>query len=180
MTVEKVLLVIDMLNDFLHPDGTLYCGDRARDKILKPSMELIAWFRKKGYPIIYAQDAHDETDKEFDIFPRHAIKNTWGGDFINEVKPQSGDIIVPKTRFSAFFRTNLEEILANYNPKEVWVIGVCTSICVMDTVVDLRYRDYPVMIPVSCVADFHQTMHDCAMERMDRIYKAKLVWDLPR
>ncbi|MEJ5300997.1 MAG: isochorismatase family cysteine hydrolase [Thermodesulforhabdaceae bacterium] len=180
MSVEKVLLVIDMLNDFLHPKGKLYCGDSVRNKIIKPSAELIAWFRNRGYPVIYVQDAHDENDPEFKRFPRHAIKNTWGGEFIDEIKPQPGDIIVTKPRFSALFQTNLDEILAKYNPKEIWVIGVCTSICVMDTVVDLRYRDYTVVLPLPCLGDINPRQHDCALERMDVIFGAKLLWSIPQ
>lgn len=179
MAVERLLLVVDMLNDFMHPNGVLYCGDEAR-KIVQPTVELVKWFRFHGYPVVYIQDAHAPDDKEFERFPPHAVKGTWGSAVIDELKPEPNDPVVPKTRFSAFYKTNLEEILSNYDPAEVWVTGVCTSICVMDTVADLKNRDYTVVVPVLCVADFDPEMHSFALKRMEKIYGAKIVTELPK
>lgn len=178
MSTDRVLIIVDMLNDFLHPKGVLYCGDKAR-KIIEPTAKLVKWFRSKGFPVIYIQDAHDPDDKEFNRFPPHAVKGTWGSEIIEELKPEPGDITIPKKRFSAFFGTNLDKILEEYNPGEVWVVGVCTSICVMDTVADLRNRDYNVIIPTNCVADFDQEMHSFALKRMEKIYCVSILTELP-
>lgn len=178
MSSEKLLIIVDMLNDFIHPRGVLYCGDNAR-KIIEPVARLVKWFRSGGFPVIYVQDAHDPDDKEFERFPPHAVRNTWGSEVIEELKPEPGDTVIPKTRFSAFFKTNLDEILSDHNPREVWVVGVCTSICVMDTVADLRNRDYDVIVPVHCVADFDQEMHSFALRRMEKIYGARILTEPP-
>ncbi len=171
--VEKVLIVVDMLNDFMHPKGKLYCGDEAR-KIIEPTKKLIEDFRAKNFPIIFVKDAHKEDDKEFERFPPHAVKDSWGGEVIEELRPREGDFVVEKTRFSAFFKTSLDEILERLSPQEVWVSGVCTSICVMDTVADLKNRDYKVVVAVPCVADFDEEMHRFALKRMEKVYGALL------
>jgi len=82
---------------------------------------------------------------------------------------------VEKTRYSAFFNTNLDELLRKAAPQEVWVTGVCTSICVMDTVGDLRNRDYPVVVPAGAVADFDPQFHQFALQRMERVYGARIL-----
>ncbi len=57
---------------------------------------------------------------------------------------------------------------------EVWVTGVLTSICVMDTTGGLRDRDYEAVIPVDAVADIDSVWHELALERMKKVYGARL------
>ncbi len=171
---KKVLLVIDMLNDFMDPKGTLYCGDDAR-KIIPAVRSLVDRFAAKSQPVVYLCDAHAPDDKEFELFALHAVKESWGAQIIPELTPPEASIVVDKTRFSALFGNDLEAILASYKPDEVWISGVCTSICVMDTAGDLRNRDYSVVIPINAVADFDPEFHGFALKRMERIYGARLV-----
>ncbi len=171
---QKLLLVIDVLNDFLDPKGTLYCGDEAR-KIIPAVRSLVDRFAAEGQPVIYLRDAHAPDDKEFELFASHAVKESWGGRFIPELTPPEASLLVDKTRFSGLFGNDLDSILASFKPDEVWISGVCTSICVMDTAGDLRNRDYQVVIPVNAVADFDPEFHDFALRRMKRVYGARLV-----
>jgi nicotinamidase-related amidase len=170
----KALLVIDMINDFLNPRGALYCGEGAR-KIIPRVRDLVDAFVAKNHLIVYLKDAHDLHDKEFELFHPHAIQGTWGGEVIPELAPPPGARVVDKKRFTAFYGTDLGKILAEAHPEEVWVSGVVTSICVMDTVGDLRNRDYTVVVPVAAVADFDPQFHDFALKRMQRVYGARLV-----
>jgi nicotinamidase/pyrazinamidase len=171
---RKVLLVIDMLNDFLDPKGALFCGKEVQ-RIIPVVRALVDEFSLQGHLVIYARDAHAPNDKEFELFPSHAVKGSWGSQIISELTPPDGAIVIDKTRFTAFFGSTLDEVFADYRPDEVWVAGVCTSICVMDTTGDLRNRDYTVVIPVDAVADFDPEFHSFALKRMERIYGAKLV-----
>lgn len=170
----KAILVIDMLNDFIDPRGALYCGAEAR-KIIPAIRGLVDVFAAKNHLIVYLRDAHDPHDKEFELFPPHAVQGTWGSEIIPELTPPPGARVVDKTRFSGFYGNLLEKILAEHHPEEVWVSGVVTSICVMDTVGDLRNRDYAAVVPVSAVADFDPLYHEFALKRMERVYGARLV-----
>ena len=54
-------------------------------------------------------------------------------------------------------------------------MGVCTSICVMETVSDLRDRDFDVVVHKDAVADFDPEAHEWALQRMEKILGAKVV-----
>ena len=172
----KLLLVIDMLNDFIDEKGGLYCGQTARD-IIPTVLERIDEYNQKGYHIIFLQDSHEENDLEFLRFPKHAVTGTWGSTIIPELNSANleNTHIIPKQRYSGFYETILEAILNHLNPEEVEVVGVCTSICVMDTVGGLANRDYKVTVPRAGVADFDQDNHESALKRMETLYGAKIV-----
>lgn len=170
----KLLMVIDMLNDFMDPKGVLYCGEEAR-KIIPIIRGLVDRFAAEKQPVAYVNDAHTEDDKEFELFAAHAVKGSWGGQIIPELAPPEGSHVIGKTRFSALFGNELEALLKSLNPQEIWLTGVCTSICVMDTAGDLRNHDYPVVIPIDAVADFDPEFHEFALKRMKRIYGARLI-----
>jgi nicotinamidase/pyrazinamidase len=171
---QKLLMVIDMLNDFMDPKGALYCGDEAR-RIIPVIRSLVDKFVAENQPVVYLCDAHAPDDKEFELFSPHAVKGAWGAQIIPELTPPETGMVVGKTRFSALFGNNLEALLASLKPAEVWISGVCTSICVMDTAGDLRNRDYTVVVPVDAVADFDPEFHDFALKRMKRVYGTRLV-----
>lgn len=171
--MRKALLVIDMLNDFMDPAGALYCGDEAR-RIIPVVKALITRFVSENRPVIYLRDAHAEDDREFELFARHAVKDSWGSGIIPELQPTAETLVVDKARFSGFYGNRLAEILEAARTEEVWISGVCTSICVMDTAGDSRNRDYAVVIPVDAVADFDPQAHEMALKRMLRVYGAKL------
>ncbi|MFZ2446112.1 MAG: isochorismatase family cysteine hydrolase [Syntrophobacteraceae bacterium] len=171
---SRVLLVIDLLNDFMDPRGALYCGDEAR-RIIPVIRSLVDEFRGAGEPVIFLRDAHAPADKEFELFPRHAVKGSWGSDIIPELAVAGGRTIVDKTRFSGFYGNNLAELLLEFAPREVWVTGVLTSICVMDTTGGLRNRNYSAVIPVNAVADIDPASHEFALARMKKVYGARLV-----
>ena len=172
--MKRVLLVVDMLNDFVDPKGVLFCGESSRE-IIPIVKSLVDDFQAKGEVVIFLADAHEKDDKEFERFPPHAVKGTWGAEVIPELAPKEKDVVVEKKRFSGFFDTDLEKILEGLAPGEVWVTGVCTSICVMDTVGDLCNRDMPVVVVKNGVADFDEEFHKFALARMERVYGVKIV-----
>jgi nicotinamidase-related amidase len=167
------LLVIDMINDFLKPDGALVCGDALR--IVPFVRRKIEEFHSQGQLVVFACDAHREDDLEFRIFPKHSVKGTEGSRIISELPVGPADPIVEKTRYSAFYKSRLEKTLLERRVERVHVVGVCTSICVMDTVGDLRNRDYPVVVYRDGVADFDQDAHLFSLRRMEKTYGAKVV-----
>jgi nicotinamidase-related amidase len=103
------------------------------------------------------------------------LKGSRGSEVIPEPAPNPDSLIVDKTRFSGFFGNRLAELPADIEPDEVWVTGVVSSICVMDTTGGLRDRDYAAVIPVDAVADIDPAWHEFALERMKRIYGARLI-----
>ena len=169
----KALLVIDMIKDFVHPDGALYNERLAA--IISFVAKKVEGCRAQGYLIIFVCEGHDEDDKEFEVFPKHGVLDTWGAEICSNIPVSSADIVIRKTRYSGFFGTNLGDVLRKLEVAEVEVVGVCTSICVSDTTGDARNRDYPVTVWRDGVADFDPEMHEFALRRMESIYAAKVV-----
>ena len=171
---KTALIVADMLNDFLDPDGSLYVGPSGRELI-----PFVAWkietTRRQGGVVIFACDAHAPLDREFKYFARHAVKGSWGSRIIPELPMQPGDYRLDKTRYTAFYNTNLEEVLKQEEVAQVEVVGVCTSICVMETVKELFDRDLPTLVYRDGVADFDPEAHAFALKHMERIFGARVV-----
>ncbi len=171
---KTALIVADMLNDFLDPGGSLYVGAQARE-IIPFVAQKIAEFRAQAGVVIFVCDAHAPDDREFRYFPAHAVKGSWGARIIPELAPAPGDYRVEKTRYSAFAHTNLDDILKQEQVTEVHVVGVMTSICVMETVKELFDRDLPALVYRQGVADSDPEAHAFALKQMQRVLGAKVV-----
>jgi nicotinamidase-related amidase len=171
---QKALIVIDMLNDFLDPGGSLYMGAQAR-KIIPFVARQIAEFRAQGRLVIFVCDAHAPDDPEFSAFPAHAVKGSWGAGIIPELTPAPGDYRVDKTRHSAFDDTNLDDLLQEEQVEEVHLMGVLTSICVLATVRDLFHRKLPGQVYRQGVADTDPEAHAGALQEMEQVLGVKVV-----
>lgn len=178
MVPGRVLLVVDMLNDFIREEGALYCGPEVA-KIKPRVVKLVRDFVSRGEPVIFIMDAHEPDDQEFNRFPEHCVKDTPGAEIICELKAYAvkgaGVYEVTKNRYSGFYHTNLEDILQQLAPEEVHVTGVCTNICVLYTVEELCNRDYKVFVYEDGVASFDQQAHRWALQQMESVLGAKIV-----
>lgn len=173
----RALIVVNMLNDFLDERGALYCGWEA-ERIIPVVIAAIEDHLKENQPVIFLQDAHHEDDPEFALHPPHCIIGTWGQEIIPilaDYTKSDSVYVVQKTKYSGFYKTNLEGLLAQLEPQVVTVVGVCTSVCVMDTVKDLWERGYHVRVLEEGVADRDPEAHRFALKRMERLYGARIV-----
>jgi len=165
---RKVLLVIDMLNDFIKEDGKLYIGDSG-GKIILPIQKEIENFRKEKNLIFYICDYHRPDDKEFNLFPPHCISGTKGAEIIKELVPFKNDFIIYKRRFSGFFQTDLDISLREEEILELELVGVCTNICVLYTAASARMLNYKVTVLKDAVASFDEQAHNFALKQMKDI-----------
>lgn len=162
----KALLVIDMLNDFINEDGALSTGSAGED-IINFVKEKIMEFREKDYPIVYICDNHEKDDKEFDMFPPHCVANTEGSQIIEELEVKESDKIIMKRRYSAFYGTDLDLYLREKGVDEIYLVGVCTNICVLYTSADARNIAYKVNIYKDGVASFDEEAHKFALKEAE-------------
>lgn len=174
ITVALSLIVIDMLNDFLKPEGALYCGDAAA-AIVPQVAARIQQARDNDQLVIYVCDSHRPDDPEFDIWPAHCVAGTWGAQVIDVLSPTEADIIVPKRRYSAFFGTDLLLHLREREVEELELCGVCTNICVMYTAADARNLGYPVLVHASRVASFDADAHEWALKQMEQVLGVRVL-----
>jgi ureidoacrylate peracid hydrolase len=84
---------------------------------------------------------------------RVLIRDTWNSDILNELKPQADDTVIYKTRFSGFYKTDLDERLQAVQIKHLIITGCTTSICVESTVRDAMFRDYLCVLLADCMSE---------------------------
>lgn len=179
-TAKTAVIVVDMQNDFGSKGGMLDLAGidiSGIQKAVGPTANVLAAARKAGVKIIYLKMGykHDLSDlgapdsvnrvrhlrfrvgenvsapdgKESRIL----VRDTWNTDILPELKPEVGDDIVYKTRFSGFYETDLDARLKKMDAKYLIVTGCTTSICVESTVRDAMFRDYLCVMLADCMSE---------------------------
>ena len=73
--MANAVIVVDMQNGFMRPDGTLYCGDHAREIIPRIAAR-VEREKAAGASLFFTQDSHTADDREFEMFPPHCIEGS--------------------------------------------------------------------------------------------------------
>ena len=177
---ERVLIVTDVQEGFTR-QGNLASAEceAAIPTIRKIVDEELA----SGTPIIFTKDSHVPNDREFEMFPPHCIIGTPEHDLVEEFRDieVEAEAVIQKHRYSAFFRTDLEDVLIRIRPEEVHVMGFCTDICVLHTTADLRNRDFQVVVRGDGCETFsgpgrdHRDVNRWALDHIEKILGAKVV-----
>ncbi|HVM12660.1 MAG TPA: isochorismatase family cysteine hydrolase [Actinomycetota bacterium] len=155
----RVLIVVDTQEGFTRR-GNL--ASEVTTAAIPAIRKLVEAEVDAGTPLIFTKDSHVDGDPEFEMFPPHCIVGTEEHDLVEELRPFEGraTAVIEKMRYSAFFRTGLEDLLRELDPDEVQVGGLCTDICVLHTVADLRNRDFRVAVHRDAVETFDAPGHD--------------------
>ncbi|HZW58031.1 MAG TPA: isochorismatase family cysteine hydrolase [Nitrososphaerales archaeon] len=150
-TDKLSLLVIDMTNAFVEKGSPL--EDPGSRKIIRPIKALIKACHENSVPVIFANHCfrRDGLDRGlmFDFYP--VLKEGFlydgarGTHVISELKPIKGDFIVKKSRYSAFYNTELDSILRGLGRDTLIICGTSTEFCCESTARDAFYRDYKVL-----------------------------------
>jgi ureidoacrylate peracid hydrolase len=192
---RTAVIVVDMQNDFAAKGGMF---DRAgvdisgAQKAIAPIAKVLAAARQAGLKVIYLKmgyrpDLSDLGTPDSVNRTRHLrfgvgqkirapdgresrvlIRDTWDTDIVSELKPESGDIVIYKTRFSGFYQTDLDAMLKKLGIEYLIVTGVTTSICVESTVRDAMFRDYLCVMLADCMSepighDLPRTNHQASL-----------------
>ena len=172
--MKRALVVIDMIEDFAHEGGALYCGP-TMGQIIPVIQKEVTRARSAGEAVIYLTDNHVPDDAEFKIFPPHAIAGSRGAEIIPELAPEDEDDVIPKRRYSGFFGTDLDITLRERQVDTVRLVGDCTNICVLYTAADARNLGYAVEVVREAVTSFDQEAHHDALRELEKTLGAKIV-----
>jgi nicotinamidase-related amidase len=167
---KPVLIVIDMLSDFLEN-----WESAKREGLVQATNELVGIIRSFSHPVIWVRQEFEPDLR--DAFPemkakeiRITIKGTEGCQILPELALDSSDIVIVKKRYSAFYRTTLDETLARLAPDAIILAGINTHACIRTTAIDAYQRDWPVVLAADCVDSYDQEHHEITMRYMkDRI-----------
>jgi nicotinamidase-related amidase len=158
--MKPAMIVVDMLNDNLKESSRNPYFQEGR-AIIPNLQKLLGESRKRGFPIIFACDSFLKDDFIFKGRMKvHSLRGTKGAEVTDELKPEPTDIILPKRRFSAFFKTDLDQTLRVLGVDTIIVTGITTEVCVLMTVMDGLSHDFSVILLEDCSAsrskEFHQ------------------------
>ena len=172
--MKRALVVVDMIEDFVHEGGALYCGP-SMERIVPVIQKEVARARAAAEPVVYLTDNHLSADAEFQVFPPHAIAGTKGAEIVPELAPEQGDLVIPKRRYSGFFGTDLDITLRERGVDTLRLVGDCTNICVLYTAADARNLGYAVEVLESGVTSFDEEAHRDALRELEKTLGAKVL-----
>ncbi len=173
---RTVLVVIDPQNDFLHEEG--WYAEQGIDishmrRIVEPTKELVEQARQKGVPVVWTRHGYADAAEagpflELRPFLREGglRRGTWGWELYGELDVRPEDPIVEKNRLSAFFNTNLDEVLHDLGAETVLIAGVLTNQCVAATSKDASFRDFKPIVVEECTGTTLPHLHEPAIEMM--------------
>jgi nicotinamidase-related amidase len=168
----KALIIIDMLNDFV--DGALA---NPRAQAIVPSLQrLLEHARRKGWVVVFSNDAHQPGDREIAVWGEHAMAGTPGAQVVEPLKPERsrGDLIVPKRLYGAFDGTDLGRALHARGVDEVVLAGQHTHICVRHAAYGAFERGYAITVPRDAVCTFEGVDEDQALDYLKTVYGARI------
>jgi nicotinamidase-related amidase len=171
--IHTALVIVDLLQDFFNrdiwPDSQL---PDVRETMVKNTNELVALCHKQQIPVIWFRQAF-RSDLS-DAFPhmrrsgrKYTIAGTPGCELLPELEVFPEDHMLLKSRFSAFFRTDLEHLLAKLDVTSLILAGITTAWCIRSTAVDAYQRDYEVVVASECVQAFTEREHLDSVRAMD-------------
>lgn len=168
---EGALIVIDMVYDFVNPNGTVYY--ESNRSILSNVNSLIEQARKNNFLIIFMQHSHraGKYDRKTLTGRKNCIEGT-GGDQLDPSLPidEEKDYIIKKRRYSSFYYTDLDLILREHDIRKVAICGTKTNNCVRSTVEDAYHLDYDTYVVEDCVATDDEAVNQIYLKDMDRYY----------
>jgi len=166
---STAVMVIDMQNAFVSKGGffDLTGADISHSQqIIQPVKHICEAARAKQVKVIYVafryspdlremgSEGQPSWYKEARFYREHPegrekflVRGTWGSEIVNELRPQEGDLVIEKVKYSAFFGTTLDITLRTLNVKYLLFVGVATNICVEASIRDAYYHGYfPILV----------------------------------
>jgi ureidoacrylate peracid hydrolase len=158
---KSALLVIDMQKFFLNPDSPTFTQGGVA--IIDNIRLLIDEYRKAGRPVIYTCHVHDPEGIDAGImkwwWEGMCVEGTPESFVIDELKPNPGEKVIYKHRYSAFYNTDLEVYLRGLKVEELVITGIMTNMCCESTARDAYYRDYKVFFLADATGSINEQMH---------------------
>ena len=165
---NKVLLVVDMQNDFI--TGSL--GTPEAQAILPAVQEKIAQYMAGGSVVIFTRDTHGEdylnTPEGKKLPVPHCIMGTQGWEIADGLYKE-GCFILDKPTFGLLnIAEEITKRMCGARIEAIEIIGLCTDICVVSNALILKAAapDLPLIVDASCCAGVNPESHKAALLTM--------------
>lgn len=162
---RAVLLVHDMQDYFLRFYGE---DSELRTKLVANIAALCAWARACGVPVVYTAQPVKQSAEE-----RALLNDMWGPGLTTAdpalqqvtaaVAPAPDDTVLVKWRYSAFQRSDLQQLMRDWGRDQLLIVGVYAHIGCMTTALDAFMRDVQPFMVADALADFSEEEHRMAL-----------------
>jgi len=171
---QTAIIVVDMQNDFVDPQGSLVVPAAA--ETVPNIARLVSMARERGVHVVYTQDSQIQDDPEFEIFPEHCRMGTWGWEIVKELAPHSTDLICRKNRYDGFYGTWLEHFLSHvWGISNVVIVGTVANICVLHTAASAGLRYYQVVMPADGISALTEFDRALTLRQVSWLYKGTVL-----
>lgn len=173
---RTAMVVIDMQNDFCHPDGWLAgigVDVTPARKPIGPLRRLLPALRREGVPIVWVNwgarpDRANLSPALLHVYNGsgrgtglgdplpggHKVltEGSWSAAIVDELQVMPADVSVLKHRMSGFWDTPLDSILRNLGVTTLLFGGVNADQCVLHTLADANFLGYDTIMLEDCSA----------------------------
>lgn len=166
---RSAVVVVDMARDFVEEGGFIANagGPEYREKA-KAIVPLLAGMldtaRKAGVTVVYSTDCHTPDDSELQKWPPHSMKGTEWADIVPDLAPQDGDLVIPKTTYSGFQSSDIEESLRTRGIDTLYITGLHTDCCCRHTSGDAFQKGFDLVWVTDALQAFTDEAHEAGLE----------------
>jgi nicotinamidase-related amidase len=169
--LRDVLLLVDVISDFEHGDGDTLARAFAR---AQPALvAAIGEARRRGIPIVYANDSHGDWSGDRGRQIERALAGR-AGELVAELLPQDDDAYLVKPRYSAFDHTPLAMVLAGHEVERILLAGTATEMCVAQTAIQAREVGFKVTVLVDACAEVDAEDARIALRYLESVVGVRL------
>jgi biuret amidohydrolase len=163
---RTALVIIDMQRDFIEPGGFGAALGNEVDRLspIVPAVAtLLAAFREAGLSIVHTKECHrpDLSDcppakrrrgrgsmgiGDHGPMGRILIEGEPGNDFVPQLQPWPGEVVISKPGKGAFYATSLGDELQSRGITHLMLTGVTTEVCVQTTMREANDRGYECLL----------------------------------
>jgi ureidoacrylate peracid hydrolase len=175
------IVVVDVQNDFLADGGWFHTHGEDLGPMraaVGNIVEFLPVARQAGVPVVFVRATYDrkwlsepmlERHKRVGLDITHCEEGSWGAEFY-EVRPEEGDMVVTKHRYSAFMGTELDTYLRAQGVKNLVFTGVTSNVCVESTARDAYMLDYHVLVVADATASYNEEVHEATLTNIRRAF----------
>ena len=192
---RSALVVVDMQNAFASKGGMLDIAgvdisDAAR--VVRVIVDMVAAARAAALPVVYLQMAykpdlsnsggpespnwHKELglrvmSERMELRGKLLVEGTWDSAIVDELRPHADDLVVTKTRYSGFARTNLDQELRARGIQYLFFCGITTNVCVETTLRHAFVLDYwPILLRDAAMPAGPPAMHEATVFNVESFF----------
>jgi nicotinamidase-related amidase len=165
--MKHALVVIDLINDYLAP----WTSEEVF-RLVSNTNKLTKTFRELGLPVIWVReefrpDLSDAFLEMRDNNVKIAIEGTSGSQLHTDLDWNPGDVTIIKKRYSAFFKTGLEDLLHKLEVGALVLCGINTHACIRMAAIDAYQRDLRVVLAQECIGSYNKEHARVSLDYMN-------------